>query len=461
MLLTVTQPRRSSQLSRSRAREIRTCPSTGLSTLVVRGLFTAAILVSNLPALAATFRSGDEVIIQAHEVIEDDLVVWASYVRVDGIVKGDLVAFASEIEVAGVVEQELIAVGKTLYLNGRVHDDARIAAYAIALGEQARVGDDLFALAYSLETKPESAVGGTLHAAGYQLLLAGQVAEDVLARVGALELRGLIAGDVHAIVGGVGNVTNASLVIDPQLEIPEVDPGIWLASGTAIGGDLVYQAIPDARIDPGAVVTGRIEKRAWETQTPGAIPFPATADTEPDESETRENLQRLGMLLVLGLVLVLVFPRWSSELGTEVQDRPGLAFGWGLGAVIFVGAASFGIGLVAIILLASFVGAGFGGLAVTVVVLGSLAQAALIAPFLISLIYVAPLLACLGLGRFALERLGSDTLVERGAVAICTGALLYAMLRAIPFLGVLVGAVGALIGLGAIALRIREIQSSD
>ena len=288
MFPTVTQPGRLPQPSRGRARKTWARPSS-LSTLVVRGLFTAAILVSNLPALAATFRSGDEVIIQAHEVIEDDLVVWATYVRVDGIVKGDLVAFASEVEVEGVIEQELIAIGKTLYLNGRVHDDARIAAFAIALGEQARVGDDLFALAYSIETKPESAVGGVLHAAGYQLLLAGQVAEDVLARVGALELRGLIAGNVHAIVGGVADVTNASLVIDPQLEIPEVDPGIWLASGTAIGGDLVYQAVPDARIDPGAVVTGRIEKRAWETQTPGPIPFLPTADAEPVESEIAEK----------------------------------------------------------------------------------------------------------------------------------------------------------------------------
>lgn len=432
-------------------------PGTNVSILA-RVLLAGAILMSSLPALGATFRSGKEVIVQPHEVIDDDLVVWASYVRIDGIVRGDLVAFASEIEVEGIVEQELIAAGKTVYLNGRVNDDARVAAYAIALGEQARVADDFFGLAYSIETKPESAVGGALHAAAYQLLLAGQVAEDVLARVGALELRGLIAGDVRAVVGGVNGVTHSSLVIDPQLEIPEVDPGIRLASGTAIGGDLVYQAVPDVRIDPGARVMGRIEKKAWKTPMPGSIPLLPTTDAESDDSDTSQNLRRLGMLLVLGLLLVLVFPRWSSDLGMEVRDRPGHAFGWGLGAVIFVGVASFGIGLVGLILLVSFAGTGFGGLALTVVAAGSLAQAALIAPFLISLIYVAPLLTSLGLGRFALERFGPD-LAERSALAMCIGALIYAALRAIPFLGVLAGAVGALIGLGAIALRIREIQS--
>ena len=194
----------------------------------------------------------EEVVVQPHEVIEDDLIVWASYVRIDGVVKGDLVAFGSEIVVEGIVEGDLFAVARSVYLNGLVSDDARIGAYAAALGEEARVGDDFFHLGYSLETRPGSSVGGTLHTASRQALLSGQVVEAVLVRAGALEVRGLTGGDVRAVVGGLEGIAHSDFVIDLALEIPSVRDGVRIDSGSAIGGNLVYRSQEPAVIDAAA-----------------------------------------------------------------------------------------------------------------------------------------------------------------------------------------------------------------
>ena len=111
------------------------------SGLVALFLFSAAAFSAH-----ATIRLTDdeEIVVESHEVIDDDLIVSASSIRIDGLVKGDLIAFGTNIVIEGIVEEDLIAVGKTVYLNGRVGDDASIGAYALGLGEKARIGDDLF-----------------------------------------------------------------------------------------------------------------------------------------------------------------------------------------------------------------------------------------------------------------------------------------------------------------------------
>ncbi len=121
------------------------------------------------------------------------------------------------------------------------------------------------------------------------------------------------------------------------------------------------------------------------------------------------------------------------------------------------------IGIVWLVLLVLL--GGMTGMAFAITAASFLLQAAVIAPFLIGLLYLAPVLASLGAGHFALEKLASspDTApgARRGAATVCVGVLIYAALRAIPGLGPVVGFFGALIGLGALALWLRERASLE
>ncbi len=407
---------------------------------------------------AITMTADEEVVVHSHEVIDDDLIVWASYVRIDGLVKGDLVAFGKEIVVEGIVERDLIAVGQTVYLNGQVGDDARIAAYALALGEEARVGDDLFDLSYSLEARPGSAVGGALYTASRQALLAGQVVEDALVRAGALELRGLTGGDVRAVVGGLEGVTHSELVIDLALEIPSVPDGVTLGPGTAIGGDLAYRSQEPATVDASARIDGEVRHEDWRTSPDGPIELPF----DEDESRITDAVERLAVLLVVGLLLAVAVPGWLRARGKSIRDGPAGVLGWGVGALIFAGLASLVIGIAGLVLLAVGLSMGSGSLAGTAIAVGTLLQMALFALFGIALLYVAPVLASAGIGDAVLARLGlrsdsPDRSLVDALLLITVGAVLYTALRAIPGVGWLVAVAGALVGLGALAVWLREV----
>ena len=174
-------------------------------------------------------------------------------------------------------------------------------------------------------------------------------------------------------------------------------------------------------------------------------------------------MRRLAVLLTLGLLLVLVLPSWSLERSAEIRGAPLVAFGWGFGALVLAFVASSVIGIVWLVLLVLF--GGTTGLAFTITAAGFLLQAAVIAPLLIGLLYLAPVLASLGAGHFALEKLGASPDAAsgpmRGAATVCVGALIYASLRAIPGLGPVAGFFGALIGLGTLARWLRGSAGTE
>ncbi len=421
----------------------------------------ALLLTFGTSKAAVVLTDDDEVIVPSHEVIEDDLIVYAPYVRVDGVVKGDLVALGEEVVVEGIVEGDLIAAGKTVYLNGAVNDDARLLAYALALGENAKVADDLFAVSYSLETKAGSRIGGTLYTASRQVLLAGQVAENALARAGALLLRGITGGDVRAIVGGLEGFTHSSLVIDLALEIPTLPEGITVAQGAAIGGDLDYRSLHPAVIETGARIVGESRHEAWQLASGGPIQLSPDRDDSSFGDRAQGAVEQLAAMLIVGLVLAVAAPRWLHETADNAWSEPLGAFGWGLVAVIFTGLLSVILGIAFLILFVLALSTDFGGLALTSIIAGTLAESALGTLFLIALLYLAPVLASAGIGLAILERIRpsvADPVEAPGKPLwfVTIGVVIYALVRAIPWLGPPFGFVATLIGLGALTIWLRD-----
>ena len=77
----------------------------GKVIFLILGLLVVAGLVA--PSVhAADIRRGERVVIAADEVIDDDLVVSAQYIEINGTVTGDLVATGTIIVVEGRVGRE-------------------------------------------------------------------------------------------------------------------------------------------------------------------------------------------------------------------------------------------------------------------------------------------------------------------------------------------------------------------
>ena len=413
--------------------------------LILIGLMLLAVLIIVPPVWAVESRSGDQAIVGPDEVVDDDLYATANQVVVEGTIRGDLVAFGQSVTVDGTVEGDLLAAGQSVEIGGEVDDDARIAGQALLLGEGASVGDDLIAAAYSLQNEPQSNVGGTLWYAGYQALLAGTVGQDLAGAVNALTLGGEIGGDADVDVDGEeGGAAPPAFVPVPQVPIPTVESGLTLTNSALIGGNLTYQSNTEAQIDPGAQIEGDVvrEERPVEEEE---------ATRSPLAEGVLDALGSLVALVLVGLLLVWLAPRWIRRRAYTVLDRPLASLGWGLlGLVAFL---ILGIVILLVtILLAIVLGLlTLGSLVALIVVLGLLAEAALVIAFWISTGYLAQIIVGFLAGVLLLE----SVVPGRGAgrvLALVVGLIVYVILGAIPVLGSIVGLIVVLLGLGALLI---------
>ena len=135
------------------------------TTLTVLCLLAAALFVAPA-ARAAEIRNGDRVVIAAGEVIDDDLIVSAETVIIDGTVTGDLIATGTNVTLNGLVQGSALLAGQTLRVAGQVDGSLYAGGYAVTLDEGAVVGRNAYFGGYSVATRPDSLVGAGLPGRG-------------------------------------------------------------------------------------------------------------------------------------------------------------------------------------------------------------------------------------------------------------------------------------------------------
>src|SRR5919108_4727578 len=142
-------------------------------------LLALLVLIFTTPASAFDGRSGENIVIQSDEVVNDDLYVTAGTFVLDGTVNGDLIAMGQTLTINGQVDGDVMAAGQTILVNGTVTGAIRMAGSVLLLDEQAHIGGDIIAAGYSLESWGGSVIGQDLVFTGAQILLAGDVARNV------------------------------------------------------------------------------------------------------------------------------------------------------------------------------------------------------------------------------------------------------------------------------------------
>jgi hypothetical protein len=384
------------------------------------------------PAYAAEFRNGDAVVIAEDEVIDDDLWVAGQTVTVNGMVNGDLFAAGADVTVNGPVEGSLFVTGRTLAVNGAVSGSIYASGYAFTLGPEASSGRNLYFGGFSLTTAPGSQVGRSIYSGGYQMILNGEVADNVTIGAEALELNGRVGGDVR---GEVGNSDNSvPTFFMPQFEgaMPAAPPGL--------------------RVGEDAQVTGEVDVNVASADAAETAPFYSLAN-----ERTRWVVGEFIALLILGALLLWLRPTWLRRT-SEAAERWLPSMGLGLLTVlVFVLAVPLALGL---IVLLAIVGGWLTFNQLTVTILG-VGLASLVFAVVLFL-FVAGLLsklvvAYLG-GRLLLQRRLTGSVSVMDFVALALGVLIYMMLRAIPLgIGWVIGFLVMLLGLGAIVFTLRRM----
>jgi cytoskeletal protein CcmA (bactofilin family) len=406
------------------------------------------------PAMAFDGRAGDVIVIEADEVIEDDVYVSAGEFTLEGTVKGDLIVVGELIVIKGTVEGDLIAAGNTIVIEGTVTDDARIAGAALQLGDEALVGGDLITAGASLEAKRGSTVQGDALFGGAQALLAGSIEKDLLVGTGALELRGEVGGDVTAEVGEAQDAGPApsTYISDTKVAIPNVAPGLTLDEEAKIKGSFTYTQTVDANI-PAGVVDGKITRNEPVVDADVEIAPPTPA--ERAANWTFDMLRGIVTLAIFGLLLVWLAPAFLKGLSNKLQTQPLPSFGWGV-----VAYAAFFFTLLLIVIVMIVGGILFGVLSLgsvtgTIIWVGILAIFALIVGFILFTGFGSQILVAWLGGKWILGRF-NPALAEHKVWPLLLGVVLVGVLVNLPIVGWLISFLIMFFGLGALWLWGRE-----
>jgi hypothetical protein len=335
-----------------------------------------------------------------------------------------------------------------------------MAGSILLVAETGSIGGDILGAGYSLEVQEGSSVGQDIVFAGGQVLVAGDVARNVQVATAAFELRGAVGGNVQAEVGEADASAGPppGMFMPPSaVSAPNVDPGLTIDPAASVEGNLQYTQTTDLAI-PAGVVVGTVTRTA-----------PATNQTAREQTTGERislwavnNLRSIVTLILLGLLLLWLFPFFMQGTSGKLQTEFWPSLGWGV-----IAYAGFFIALLFTVIVMVLGGLLFGvltlgGLAGTIVWLGILALFALILGFILVTSFVAKIVFGQALGRWFLARVNSPLAEHRywpmviGVIVIVLVIALFSFPLIPGILGWLLNFAIILFGLGALWLWSRE-----
>lgn len=332
---------------------------------------------------------GRVVTLAADQVINEDYFVWGDRIEILGTVRGDVYAAGGDIHIGGTVDGDLLAAGGKVRVSGKVAQDARIAGGEVTLS---------------------GTVGRNLTVAGGKVLLTetASIKENVTS-AGDLTVSSRIDGVLRAMAGE-----------------------IRVTSHAVVGGDVRYLSRQNANVEQGARIGGRITRQS----PPGMFDFSlgAFAGFLVGMFLLMKVISFISTL-ILGLLLITLFPRFSREVVANLRRKPLASLGWGF---LFT---------VAIPIV-------FIGLMITVI---GIPLALILFPFYLVSLYLARLVFILWAGILILDRFGAK---GHEGWAVLIGMLIYGLLTLVPGPGGLISLLAMMIGLGAALLTVREHRAA-
>ena len=355
-------------------------------------------------AAAADVRQGT-VMIPADATVDDDLYAFGDSVTILGTVKGDVVAIGASVRVDGTVTGDLIASANTITVHGQVGGSVRAAAMTIAI--DGKVGGDAFVAANDVTIAQTGRIGRDMYVAAGTFTQSGEVVRDVRSATGTTVIDGHVGRNVES----------------------DADTVRVTARGV-VDGKLRYASPREVAIVTGGTVKGQVERRD--------LPPPATGAAGTGTLVL--NWLRGGVgLLILGLALVFFFPGFSRRAGEALVRSPVKSLAFGIAGLI---------GLPILALLALALGAIVGGAWLAIAVIG----------FYLASIAVSLPIAALGLGALLYSVTRRPAVP---AIALVVGLILLLLVGVVPFVGALVVAIAAVLGLGATIMAVAGGRRPD
>jgi hypothetical protein len=230
---------------------------------------------------------------------------------------------------------------------------------------------------------------------------------------------------------------------------PTVRGGLTIGPDAQIGGDLEYTSLQTVDVPEGAVAG------ALTHTIPEAAAGQANQEAEAASARVyrwfMDNLRNLLGLLVLGLLMVWLLPKFIQNSAESLRSKPLAGFGWGLAAIV-TGIAGILALIVIVILLGVFLGIiTLGNLVGITIWFGLLAIGLASFAFATAVSYLSKIVVSYLVGKFILSHV-QPSWAEKPYLPFILGVVIFAILVAIPVLGGLINVLVVIVGLGALWL---------
>jgi len=429
--------------------EVKMKRKTRIITLL--SLFALALLVLVPTASAYDGRGGERVVIGKDEVINDDLFAGGNSVVVDGTINGDLIAAGQTVIVNGKVTGNVLVAGSSVTVNGEVGYDVIALGAAVTIGPDARIKHNAYTAGASVESQADSQIGGSLYIGAGQGLVSGQITNDLLAGAGRLRLEGTVGRNAKIAVDASDNSLSPSYVYGPNMPpMPSVRPGLTFGKEARVAGSLEYTSsqIAEGAASVSSRVTHNLPSQDQELSR-------ELAQRQSASSYVFGALRRLIALLLIGLLIAWLAPRWVTAPAEKLLSRPLPSLGIGLAGLI---ATPFGwlVALGVVIVVAVIFG---------LLSLGALTGLTLLAGLpVLGLAFVGILFIVSYLCQAIVAYLGGRWIVSRIRpewnsklyAPLLIGLFILGLLIAVPVAGGLFQILIVLAGLGAILLTVFQ-----
>jgi cytoskeletal protein CcmA (bactofilin family) len=345
-------------------------------------------------------RSSESIQISADEVLDEDLYLAGNSISVEGTVRGNLYAAGQTVAVSGNVSGNVVVFSQKAVLSGRVGEGVK------AFGQSVTVSGD---------------VAGDVIVAGNAVYLDKTMKLDGDAIIAARKWKA--DGQIKGEVLGAGRTVTISGPVNGNVRLAV--SSLTIASTAHIGGSLMYVSQNEAAVQPGSRIDGSVSRRTpeFKERLKEIFPFLIVAGITA-------KIFGFLMAVVVGLVVVLLFPKWVWSATDSIAEKPGACVGWG---ALILFATPGGI------LVAAFTVAGISLAVITLFV------------YLIA-VYMSQIVVGALIGRLIIGR--NKTSENRGILfgAFVLGMFLIRLFRFIPVFGSLICVVAALFGLGSIVV---------
>jgi cytoskeletal protein CcmA (bactofilin family) len=344
--------------------------------------------------------TGEDITIGRDEVINEDLFLAGRTIVIDGTVNGDLYAAAENITITGSIRDSAMLAGGSITITGTVGHGVKAAGRELIFNGY--FGGDIVVMGENISIGEGAVLDGDYIVAGQKVRINGPINGYVLGAGQTISVSSSVRGDALFAV-----------------------KTLTLQEGARLGGDLVYLSEEEAVIFSGAEVAGNVNHRIpeYRERFKKIFPFMILAGIVG-------KIVAFIMMVIVGLVFVLLTPKWLNRLSDSIKEQPGPCAGWG---ALFLFVTPIGV----VIAMTTIVGIPLAVISLFIYLIA----------YYLSQIIVGFLIGRLILGfREEVEK----KILTFGAFVL--GLFLIKLVRFIPVVGHIVWVLAALFGIGAIVV---------